>query len=93
MKLQKQQSNFLGIKIVIATIVVIIAAYLGYVFYTTYKANTKETVSAEVEDVQPAPAITQPSDLDKAATTIEQAEVESSNMDDMTEIEKELSEF
>lgn len=93
MQLHRQQSNFSGIKIVLIIAAVILVGYVGYVLYTNYKASTKETVSTKVEDIQPAPAISEPKDLDEAATAIEQVEVESGNMDDLTEIEKESSEF
>lgn len=85
--------NLTGIKIAAIIIATALVAYLGFVLYSNYKANTRETVSTQSEDVQPAPTISQPSDLDQAESTIEQSEIESNNMDDITEIEKELSEF
>lgn len=93
MRLQKQPANFTGIKIAIAVAIAILVGYLGYTFYANYKASNKETVSKDAKDVRPAPAISTPNDLDKAAETVEQSEIESSNSEDMSDIEKDLSQF
>jgi hypothetical protein len=82
-----------SLKIAIACILAIVIAYIGYASYSNYKAAREEKVSTKAESVQAAPAITQPSDLDKAASAIDQVEVDSDNIDDLDEIESELSAF
>ncbi len=93
MKQAKQQARLSKLTIVILSIAVIIAAYIGYVLYTQYKDANKEAVSTSTESIKPAPDITKPEDLDQAVNTIDDVQIESPNMDDMTEIEKELSAF
>lgn len=93
MKIIKQQSQLSGIKIAVIAAVLALAGFLGYTAYTNYKASTQETVSTQAEDVKPAPPISETKDLDEAEATIEQTEIESGNMDDMTELERDMSAF
>jgi Tfp pilus assembly protein PilV len=93
MKIRKRQAGFSGIEIALAIVVVVAIGVLGYTFYTNYKERANETVSTEINDVQSAPEITSSSDLEKAETTMEATELETSNTDDLENIEKDLSEF
>ena len=93
MKLAKQKTNYAPLKIAIVFVILLIAAYIGYAAYTYYKSSSEQTISTSVEDVQSAPTIKATNDLEEAATTIDDAEIEETNLDDMTEIDKELSAF
>jgi uncharacterized membrane protein YebE (DUF533 family) len=93
MKIATQRTNSSAIKMLLLIVSIIAAVYVGYLLYSNYKANSQQTVNTSAEDVQTAPTIAEPTDLEEAATTIDEAEVESNNMDDMTEIDKELSSF
>jgi hypothetical protein len=93
MKVQKQRSRLSGIKILLASVALVAICFLAYALYTSYKSQANQPISTEAGDVQPAPEITTPNDLDKAQTTIESTELEEGNAEDLENIDKDLSEF
>jgi flagellar basal body-associated protein FliL len=84
--------RFSTAEIVIATIVVFAVCFLGYTFYTRNQEK-KAAESSAVSDVPTPPTITTDTDLDKAATTIDETQVELDNSEDLSELDKELDEF
>jgi prepilin-type N-terminal cleavage/methylation domain-containing protein len=94
MGLSKKQSGFSAVEIIIVAAVVAIVGYLGYSFYTSYQdKQSKAAESATTDDTTRAPEITTTTGLDEASATIDQADVESSNNDDLSELEKEMSDL
>jgi Tfp pilus assembly protein PilE len=85
------RSGFSAVEIVLIVAIIAIIGFLGYTFYTSYQ-NKKATETATTT-TQDAPTITTASDLDKASTVMDQTELESSNTDDLSELDKELAEF
>lgn len=86
------RAGFSTVEIVIAVVVVAIVGFLGYTFYNNYQ-DKKASESAAVTDVPDAPAITTATDLDKATATMDEAGLEAGNDDDLSQLDKELSEF
>jgi hypothetical protein len=84
--------RFSTAEIVIAAVVVIAACILSYTFYIRYQ-DKKAAESSAVSDVPTPPAITTDTDLDKAAATIDETQVEIDNNEDLSELDRELDEF
>lgn len=93
MSARKRQSQLSAVKITLIVVAVALIGFLAYALYVSYRSQGNQPVSTEASDVQAAPEITAPSDLEKAEKSIESAELESSNADDLENIEKDLSEF
>lgn len=86
------RAGFSAVEIVIVVALVAVVGFLGYTFYNSYQ-DKKATESTAVTDVADAPTITTTSDLDKASATMDEAGLEESNNDDLSELDSELSEF
>lgn len=88
----RKQSGFSVIEIVIGVAVLAIIGFLGYSFYSnSQKSNqddaSQSSVSSSTETIEST------ADLDKAATTIDDIDIDSENDATLTEIDKELAEF
>lgn len=95
MRSRTQQSGFSAVEVLITLVVVAIIGYLGYTFYNGYQdkmAKSAESANT-VSDTADAPVVTTSEDLDKASTALDQTDVESGNNDDMSELDKEISNF
>ena len=94
MRSTKNQSGFSAIEVVIVVAVVAIVGYLGYTFYNGYQDKmAKSSDISNVSDAESVPEITTAAQLNEASGMIDQADVESSNSDDLSELDKELSSF
>jgi prepilin-type N-terminal cleavage/methylation domain-containing protein len=104
MHVRSNQDGFTAIELVI---VVLIVAILGFVGYTVYSRQNAKTVSnttpavsptstnpsASAHDVASAPSISSSADLDKAATMLDQTDLNSSSSADSTQLDSQLSTF
>lgn len=86
------KARYATIKIVIIVAAIAVIGILGYKFYTNYQEKTAVDTS-NVSGVPPAPPITTTIDLDKAAETMDETMLDTSNNDDLSELDKELAEF
>lgn len=85
-------SKSLTIKVVIVAAIIVVVAILGYKLYDNYQQN-KIIESSTVTDVPSAPAIKQTTDLNEANTTLDETMLETSNSDDLSELDSELDAF
>jgi prepilin-type N-terminal cleavage/methylation domain-containing protein len=88
----RKQSGFSVIEIVIGVAVLAIIGFLGYSFYTNSQKSgqdsaSQSSVSSSTETIEST------ADLDKAATTMDDINIDSENDASLTEIDKELAEF
>lgn len=96
MKLRTKQSGFSIIEIVIVLVVLGIIGFLGYAFYNNQMHKTATNDNAQTttaQDVQSAPTISKTSDLDTAATILDQADLSSNNSSDASQLDSELANF
>ena len=96
MKANNYRSGFSIIEIIIVVAVVALGGALGYTYLNAqHKTATKDvsTQSAVATDVKLAPTVSGTSDLDVAATTVDQTDPETSNSADLNEFESELGDF
>lgn len=80
------------IRIIVVIAVVIVAGIVGYKLYDNYQQN-KIIESSTAIDVPAAPAIKQTTDLDEASTTLDETKLDTSNSDDLSELDSELDAF
>lgn len=85
-----RRTNQNGFSIVEVLLVLVVVAVLGFVGYKVYSrqhdssattASSQSTGSATANDVASAPDVKSTSDLDKAATTLDQTDPAASNSD------------
>lgn len=92
----RHQSGFSIIEVIIVVAIVALGGVLGYTYYSVQQKTASKDVSTQsavATDVQPAPTVSGTSDLDVAATTIDQTDPETSSESDMSEFESELADF
>lgn len=80
------------IKIIIVVAAIALLAILGYKLYS-YDQERRAIDTANIPGIPTAPSITTTNDLDTAQTTIDDIKIESSNDDDLAELDSELSAF
>ena len=94
MSTSSSRSGFSAVEIVIAIVTVAMIGFLGYSFYANYQKNQMKTngslQSAETTD---APAITSTEDLDKAASVLDESDLETNSSSDLSEMDKDLNTF
>lgn len=85
-------SRLSTIKIVVIVAAITVMGIIGYKLYIINQERQAIDIS-NISGVPTPPTITTTSDLDKAQTTIEDLQIESSNSDDLSELDNELAEF
>lgn len=94
MRTLHKQSGFSAIEVIIVVAVVAVIGFLGYTFYNSYQEKAaKSNESSKSETTEPTPEITSAAGLDEASATMDQAAVESDNTDDLSQLDKEMSEL
>lgn len=86
MNMHKSQSGFSIVELVLVFVVVGAISFVGYTFLKGTEARranlptqaTQKATDATAQDIPPAPAIEQTSDLDKASDTLDQIDVDTS---------------
>lgn len=80
------------IKIIAIVAIVVVLSIVSYKLYDSYRQN-KIIESSTVSDVPPAPTINETTDLNEANATLDETMLETSNSDDLTELDDELNAF
>ena len=86
--------SFSAVEIVIAVVTIAIIGFLGYSFYANYqKSQMKTNDSLQSAETTDAPAITSTEDLDKAASVLDESDLETNSSSDLSEMDKDLNKF
>lgn len=102
MKSRANQTGFSAVELVIVFVVLAVLGFVGYTVYSrqqdkkTTTNNTSQQTNDEpaiANDVPSAPEVNSASDLDKAASTLDQTDLNTSNDADVSKLDGELSAF
>lgn len=94
MRVLQKQSGFSAVEIIIVVAVVAVISYLGYTFYNNYQQKTaKSNESSKSSTAESAPEITSAAGLDEASATMDRAAIESNNTDDLSQLDKDMSDL
>ena len=95
MSKSERQAGFSAIEVVIAILVVIAIAATGYLAYSRMKDTAKAPTAGEQADkgtTPTAPTVDDTKDLDTAAQTLDETNLDAS-VSDSTELDSELNSF
>lgn len=95
-----QQRGFSAVELIFVVIVIALIGFLGYTFYENLPNDdggkaTSDTTSQQptVSDVETAPAISSPDDLDDALETLDETDVLDTNSADMEQLDSQALDF
>jgi prepilin-type N-terminal cleavage/methylation domain-containing protein len=101
MRAKTNQSGFSAVELVIVLAVVGVLGFVGFSVYNRQQTKTTDTgttqanngQSAKANDVASAPNISSTSDLDKAATMLDQTDPSGSNNSDAGQLDSQTANF
>ena len=88
---RKNQSGISVGEIVLVLAVIGLMGALGYMFYANQIEPPDSEQQAQTSDVPVAPEVNSTDDLDKASTTLDQTDPETSSSQDASQLERESS--